>query len=458
MPERVPPHSAEAERSVLGAAIQNEAAMNEVAETLLREDFYDPAHAEIFDAITTLYRDAKPADLTTVTDVLKRRGVLEAIGGPVYLSELSGAVPSPSNAVFYGAIVREKAQLRRLIESAGEIIAKGYSEEDEAANVLEYAEQEILAIGQRGQRGDYVPLPNILAENMKEMEERSKHIGDLTGLTTGFDTLNKMTHGLQKSDLIILAARPSRGKTSLALNIAANAAKLQGASVLIFSLEMNRHLLGERLLSAEAEVDSNLLKDGSVLREPDKMERIREASEVLGRSRIHIDDNSGISIAEMKNKCRRLKAKEGLDLVVVDYLQLMDFGAGSSVRLRTAENRQQEISTLSRMMKQLARDMECPVIVLSQLNRAVETRGSHRPVLADLRESGAIEQDADIVLFIYKEENNEDDNARDPETTRRISVAKHRNGETGEFTLRWASQYTKFGNYNPADDVYSVLT
>ncbi|MDR1796210.1 MAG: replicative DNA helicase [Clostridiales Family XIII bacterium] len=456
MAERVPPHSDEAERSVLGAAIQSEAAMNEASESLLREDFYNPAHAEIFDAVTELYRAGRPADLTTLTDALRRRGMLDAVGGTVYLAELSGAVPSPSNAIVYGAIVREKAQLRKLIESAGEIISMGYSEEDAADEVIEFAEQQILAIGQRGQRGDYVPLPAVLDENFKRMEERSKHIGELTGLPTDFRRLDEITLGLQKSDLIILAARPSMGKTSLALNIAANAARKANASVLIFSLEMNRHLLGERLLSAEARVDSKSLRDGSVLREPDKMQRIAEASEVLRNSRIHIDDNSAISIAEMKNKCRRLKAREGLDLIVVDYLQLMDFGGSGRASTRP-ENRQQEISTLSRMLKQLARDMECPVIVLSQLSREVEKRGSHKPILADLRESGAIEQDADVVLFIYREERDDEESGPDPETTRRLSIAKHRNGETGELTLTWAGQYTLFGDYDPSIDVNNLL-
>jgi len=454
--ERIPPHSEEAERSVLGAAIQNEAALNEVTEMLRREDFYNPAHGDIFDALLLLSQERRAADLTTVADALKRNGTLERAGGVSYLAELSAAVPSPSNAVYYGEIVREKAKLRSLIESAGEIISQGYSEGRTADEVLEFAEQGILAIGQRGQRNDYYPLLSVLTENMHEMEVRSKNEGRLTGLATGFDRLDEITLGLQKSDLIILAARPSMGKTSLALNIAANAAKLTNASVMIFSLEMNRHLLGERLLSSEAEVDSKQIRDGSVLRERDKVKRIEEANEVLGRSRIHIDDNSSISIAEMKNKCRRLKATEGLDLIIVDYLQLMDFGGNGRASARP-ENRQQEISTLSRMLKQLARDMECPAVILSQLSREVEKRGSHRPVLADLRESGAIEQDADIVLFIYQEERKEDGSGPDPETTRRISVAKHRNGETGDFTLRWVGSYTKFGPYNPADDLMTHI-
>jgi len=458
MAERIPPHSEEAEVSVLGAFIQSEYALNETAETLVREDFFNPALAEIFDAISELHRESKSVDLTTLTDALNRRGTLDAVGGAIRLAELSAAVPSPSNARYYADILREKRKLRELIKAAGDIITMSYSESENVDEVIEKAEQSVLDIAKEGQGTDYKAIKNILNANMDEMKERAKHPGALTGLKTDFKMLDDYTLGLQKSDLIILAARPSIGKTSLALNIASNVA-MSGKSVLIFSLEMNAHLLGGRLLASKAGVDSKEIQTGEVMHEPDKLDRITEAMESLGSAKIHIDDNSGISIAEMKNKCRRLRGKEGLDLVVVDYLQLMDFGGNGRASARP-ENRQQEIATLSRMLKQLARDMECPVLVLSQLSRAVENRAGKKPILADLRESGAIEQDADVVLFIHKEERGEredDDNGPDPETTRKIIIAKHRNGETGEFVLRWVGKFTRFGDYNFGDDLNDAI-
>jgi replicative DNA helicase len=281
-------------------------------------------------------------------------------------------------------------------------------------------------------------------------------MGQLLGVPTGFPKLDKITSGLQASDLIILAARPGMGKTSLALNIAMHAAKAAQAQVMIFSLEMGAVQLGNRLLASEAGVDSYEIRDGSVYKKNEDVIKIVDASETLSAASIFIDSTSGISINEIKNKCRRKKAKNGLDLVVVDYLQLMDFGGSGKASARP-ENRQQEVATLSRMLKQLAREMECPFIVLSQLSRAVEQRGGHKPVLADLRESGAIEQDADIVMFIYQKEKKDDDSEGDPEDVRRLYIAKHRNGETGEIQVRWIGKYTKFGHYNPDDDVRNLV-
>jgi replicative DNA helicase len=290
------------------------------------------------------------------------------------------------------------------------------------------------------------------------MEELSKKNTDgLTGLTTGFPKLDHMTLGLQPSDLIVLAARPGMGKTSLALNIAANAALKADAKVMIFSLEMDELQLGMRLMAAEAMIPSDELRGGKVYRDKAKIEKLGEAQQTLSRATINIDSTSGIQISEIRNKCRRMKLKEGLDLVIVDYLQLMDFG-GNGKNSSRPENRQQEIATLSRMLKQLAREMECPFIVLSQLSRAVEQRGGHKPNLSDLRESGAIEQDADIVMFIYQEdEKGESDSRPDPEHTRQLYIAKHRNGETGQITLQWLGQFTKFAHYDFSEDPLSVL-
>lgn len=453
MSEKARPFSFDAEQSALGAALQNAYAADEVAETLREDFFYDRHHAEIFSAIAGLAKEGTPVDLVTVSDALKRRGMLDAIGGARYLGDLVSAVPAPSSVRHYADIVREHATRRMLVETSESIIEKSVSGEDDAAAVLDFAEREILEIGRSGQKEDYTAIGKVLAENLKRMEELSKlPSGDLTGLTTGFKDLDRMTLGLQPSDLIILAARPGMGKTSLALNIALNAALKANAVVLVFSLEMSKMSLVQRLLSTQAEIDSKLIRSGQGIKNTATAKKLGKAANVLADTKIVIDDTSSIQIGEIKNKCRRLMAKEGqLDLVVVDYLQLMDFG-GSGKASSRPENRQQEIATLTRMLKQLARDIDCPVLVLSQLSRAVEQRGSHIPVLADLRESGAIEQDADIVMFIYQEPERDDGTGPDVNLTRQLSVAKHRNGETGTITMQWLGQYTKFANYNPAND------
>ena len=453
MAERQLPNSFDAEQSVLGAALQNAYAADEAAETLRTEDFYDQYHAEVFMAVAELAQAGTPVDLVTVSEALKRRGMLDAVGGARFLTELVSAVPAPSSIRHYADIVREHATRRRLIETAGNIIEKGFSGEDDAAAVLDFAEREILEIGRVRQKEDYIHIAALLDKNIERMEELSKlGAGDLTGLTTGFPALDRLTLGLQRSDLIILAARPGMGKTSLALNIALNAALKAQAVVLVFSLEMSRISLGQRLLSTQAEIDSKLIRNGQAIKDTTKAARIGEAAQELAGTKIIIDDTPAIQISEIKNKCRRLKSKEGkLDLVIVDYLQLMDFG-GSGKASSRPENRQQEIATLTRMLKQLARDIDCPVLVLSQLSRAVEQRGSHIPVLADLRESGAIEQDADLVMFIYQEADRGDGEGPDVNLTRKLSVAKHRNGETGLITLDWRGEYTRFSPYNPSDD------
>ncbi|MDR3365243.1 MAG: replicative DNA helicase [Clostridiales Family XIII bacterium] len=453
MPEKPRPHNADAEQSVLGAALQNAYAADEAAETLGENDFFSRENAEAFAAIKELVDTGKPVDLITVAETLKRRGMLEAVGGNRYLAELVSAVPAPSNIRHYADIVREHSTRRRLIECSESIIEKAHTGEDEALAVLDYAEREILEIGRSGQKEDYYALGDVVKGNIARMEELSKlKAGELTGLTTGFKDIDKLTLGLQPSDLIILAARPGMGKTSLALNIALNAALKAQAVVMVFSLEMSRASLGQRLLSSHAEIDSMLIRSGRAVRDKNKAAKLGEAADELGKAKIVIDDTSAIQISEIKNKCRRLKAKESrLDLVVVDYLQLMDFGGSGKASARP-ENRQQEIATLSRMLKQLARDIDCPVLVLSQLSRAVEQRGGHRPVLADLRESGAIEQDADIVMFIYQDEDRGDGDGPDVNLTRQLSIAKHRNGETAVLTLRWLGAFTKFGNYDASAD------
>jgi len=453
MSERTLPNSQNAEQSALGAALQNAYAADEASETLHVEDFFDRHHAEIFAAVAELKQAGTPVDLITVTEALKRRGMLEAVGGARYLTELVSVVPAPSNIRHYVDIIRENATRRRLIETSENIIDKSFSGEDDAAVVLDFAERRILEIGRSGQRADYTPINAVLSENLARMEELSKLAhGDLTGLTTGFTELDKMTLGLQPADLIILAARPGEGKTSLALNIALNAALKARAVVLVFSLEMSKSSLGLRLFSVQAEIDSKLIRNGQAIKDTAKAAKLGEAAQDIAGTKIFIDDTPAVQITEIKNKCRRLKSKEGrLDLVVVDYLQLMDFG-GSGKASSKPENRQQEIATLTRMLKQLARDLECPVLVLSQLSREVAKRSNQKPVLSDLRESGAIEQDADIVMFIYQEHDKGDGSGPDVNLTRQLSIAKHRNGETGNITLRWLGQFTKFVNYDASAD------
>jgi replicative DNA helicase len=336
MPEKSLPCNPEAEQSALGAALQNEYAADEVAETLHADDFYYRQNAEIFSVITELSEAKTPVDLVTVSEALKRRGVLEAIGGARYLAELVSAVPAPSNVRHYADIVREHSTRRKLIITSENIAGKALSGEDDALAVLDFAEREILEIGRSGQREDYIHIGPVLEDNLIRMEELSKlGAGDLTGLTTGFPALDRLTLGLQKSDLVVLAARPGMGKTSLALNIAINAAFKAQAVVMVFSLEMSRNSLGMRLLSTQAEIDSKLIRNGQAIKDTTKAAKLGEAARDLAETRIIIDDTSAIQISEIKNKSRRVKTKEGkLDLIIIDYLQLMDFGASGKVSSR----------------------------------------------------------------------------------------------------------------------------
>ncbi len=440
MEERIPPHSAEAERSVLGSAMLNKNALFEVLEILRPEDFYSDINREIFDAVRELNRRNEPVDILTVSEELKKRKSLDMVGGRAHIASLPADAPSVVNAQSYAAIIKEKAVLRNLIAASSDIIDNSYKDKTDAAKVLDLAEQKIFDIAKITQKKDYTPLKDVLWTNMDQIDAIASAEGTLTGLTTGFIDLDSRTSGLQKSDLIILAARPSMGKTAFVLNVAQNAAIKGGASVLIFSLEMSKEQLGQRLLSIDSSVELSRLKSGELSR--GDWEDLNIAIDRLSKADIYIDDTPGVSIMEMKNKCRRLKADKGLDLVVVDYLQLMSFEG------RASEGRQQEVSTLSRMLKQLAREMDCPVIVLSQLSRAVEQRQDHRPQLSDLRESGAIEQDADIVMFLYRDEYYNPETTDKPNTCE-VIIAKQRNGPTGSLDLAWLGKYTKFADRSP---------
>ena len=434
MEGRVPPHSAEAEKSVLGAAMLSKDALFDVMEVVKPADFYDENHKEIFQAMIDLNRKNAPVDALTVAEELKKRNSLEMVGGRAYIASLSSMTPTTSNAMEYGRIVAEKASVRRLIETADDIVTKGYDGTMDANKMLDYAESGIFEISQARQKGQYSHIRDVLVENLAIIDRAEQMDGGLTGITTGFSKLDEMTSGMQKSDLIILAARPAMGKTAFALSLARNAAVKGKASVMIFSLEMAKEQLTQRLLSMESKVDLQTLKTGRLERRD--WDDLNVALDILSNSNIHIDDTAGISIMEMKSKCRRLKAEAGLDLVIIDYLQLMNPEG-------KADSRTQEISVISRNLKLLARELDCPVLVLSQLSRAPEQRTDHRPMLSDLRESGSIEQDADIVIFLYRDEYyNKEDTEKPGECE--VIVAKHRSGPTGSVDVAWIERYTQF--------------
>ena len=374
-------------------------------------------------------------DMLTVCEELKKRKALDMAGGRAYIATLTAEVPSTANAVEYAKIVAEKATLRQMIRTSEDITEKGYDAKMDAGEILDYAESGIFKIAQKRQKNDYAKIQDVLLTNIKIIDQAAQNKDKIVGIPTGFKDLDEKTSGLQRSDLIIVAARPAMGKTAFALNIAQQSAVKAGSSVIIFSLEMSKEQLGQRLLAMQARVEMQKLKQGDLDRKD--WDRITMALDELNNTKIVIDDTPGISIMEMRNKCRRLKADQGLDLVVVDYLQLM------SMQGKT-DNRQQEISTISRNLKLLAREMDCPVIVLSQLSRAPEQRQDHRPILSDLRESGSIEQDADIVIFLYRDDYYNENT--DKPGVCEVNIAKHRSGPTDKVEMTWVSRYTKFSD------------
>lgn len=436
MAERIPPNNRDAERAALGAALSNVDALADVLDTVTAADFYDAAHREIFSSIYDLASKDKAVDIVSVSDDLYRKGSLEAAGGRAYIAELPLSAPVAANAKEYANIVAEKATLRKLIKTADEIKGNSFDEELDARDILDKAEQGIFDIAQGKQKTDYTPLKEVLDENVEIIDRISKSEGKLTGIPTGFQRLDEMTNGLQKSDLIILAARPAMGKSAFALNLARNAAKEADASIIIFNLEMPKTQLGLRLLSIESRVEMKKLQSGRL--QKDDWQNISVAMDTLADKKIMIDETPGISVMEMKNKCRRLKKAQGLDLVIVDYLQLMEAEGRS-------ENRQNEISKISRQFKLLARELDCPVLLLSQLSREPEKRMDHRPIPADLRDSGSIEQDADIIIFLYRDEVYAKEESAKPGICE-VNIAKHRNGETGVFDLTFVERYTKFSD------------
>lgn len=436
MSERIPPQSMEAEKSVLGAAMLSKDALYSVMEVVRASDFYSKIHKEIYEAITTLYKQSKPVDAITVTEELKKRNTIDMVGGRAYVFSLSSDVPSTANAGEYGKIVAEKASLRGLITASSEIINLSFEEKIEASRAIDIAEQKIFSIAQSRQTKEVSSIRDVLDKNLSMIDENTKSGGKILGVPTGFLDYDREFGGFQKAELIILAARPSMGKTAFALNMAQQASLKAGSKVLFFSLEMTKEQIGLRLLSMEARIETQKLTIGNL--EKSEWEQMSAAIDTLSRGEIYIDDTPGITVAEIKNKCRRLKAERGLDLVFIDYLQLMSFEGRS-------DGRQQEITALCRYLKQLAREIECPVIVLSQLSRAPEQRSDHRPSLSDLRESGSIEQDADIVIFLYRDDYYTKENSKNPGICE-VNVAKNRTGPTNKIELTWVERYTKFAD------------
>jgi replicative DNA helicase len=435
---RVPPHNLVAEESLLGAMLLSRDAIADALETVSADHFYRPAHSRVFEAVRDLYGAGDPADAVTVAEVLERSGTLDAIGGLDGLLALQMNTPATSNAASYARIVHENHTLRRLIEVAGEIAELGYGRPDDVTKAVDWAENLMYQVAQ-GQVGDNtVKLSNLLDGTLDRLEEMYEHGGGITGTETGYTDLDKLLSGLQPSSLYVVGGRPSMGKTSFALGMAAHAAIRVRRPVLVFSLEMGHMELTQRLLCSEARVDSTKMRDGRL---SDKdWDAISDAIRGLETAPMWIDDNPNVTVMEIRARARRLKSQVGdLAMVVVDYLQLM-------TGRQSADNRQVEVAEISRGLKILARELECPVVALSQLSRNLEMRQQKRPMLADLRESGAIEQDADVVMFIYRDEVYNPDNA-DTAGTAEVIVAKNRNGPTATTTLAFLSRFTTFANF-----------
>lgn len=435
MQVRVPPHNLEAEKAVLGAILLEKDVIMDVVELLKPEDFYRESHSIIYRTILELYDKNQPVDLITVTDELNQRNLLEKVGGAAYLTSLVAGVTSISNVEHYCRIIEEKAVMRRLIKASAEIMDSGYNESDDVENILDVAEQKIFDIAQSRNRQPFTPIKDVLIETIDRIDELYKNKGKIIGLPSGFVDLDMKTSGFQPSDLILIAARPSMGKTAIAMNIVEYVAVKQKVPVMIFSLEMSKQQLTQRLLCSLSMVDSHKLRMGDLTEED--WPKLAAAVGILSDAPIYIDDTPAITTMEVRAKCRRLKLEKGLGLVVIDYLQLMQSN-------KKAESRQQEVSDISRSLKALAREIDVPVIALSQLSRAPETRSDHRPMLSDLRESGSIEQDADIVMFLYREDYYNPDT--DKKNIAEVIIAKQRNGPTGTVELGWLGQYTKFVN------------
>lgn len=438
----LPPQNLEAEESILSAVLIDNDTLLEVLDVLAPEDFYKSAHQKIFAAVAELFNRNEPADLVTLSNILRAQNRLEEIGGATYLARLVDTVPLAVNAQHYAKIVHDKACLRRLIEKSNAIARRCFEDSDDVDNVIDFAESSIFEISENKIKPSFYHIGKIIEDNIDALEERQGSKALVTGVATGFTKIDELTAGFQKSDLIILAGRPGMGKTALALNIAKHAAVDSNIPVALFSLEMSKEQLSMRMLSSEAQIDSSKMRRGFISQN-DWM-KITDAAGVLSEAPIFIDDSPDITALEIRTKSRRLKMDQNIGLIIVDYIQLMRGPA-------SAERRDLEISEISRSLKALAKELALPVVALSQLNRELEKRSDKRPQLSDLRESGALEQDADVVAFIYRDEMYNKDENNPKKGTAEIIIAKQRNGPTGFAPLKFWAAYTRFGDLNPQD-------
>ena len=433
---KIPPNDVESEQAVIGSMLTDKEAVSAAIEVLKPEDFYREDNRTIFEAILNLYGSSEPIDIITLKSELSSMGKFEAVGGLEYIVELPDKVPTTANVEQYIKIVEEKSVLRNLIKTANEIITLGYDQTQEVDGIIDGAEKKIFEVMQKKNQKGYTPIKDILVETFTELEQLYNQKQRITGIPTGFSDLDFRTSGLHNSDLILVAARPAMGKSAFALNIATNAAVRAKVPVAIFSLEMSKEQMTSRILCSEAMVDSNKVRTGKI--DDEEWSKLAAASGELSEANIYIDDTPGISIMEIRAKCRKMKIEKNIGLVVIDYLQLVQ-GSG-----KRGGSREQEIAEISRSLKILAKEINVPVIALSQLSRAPEQRPDHRPMLSDLRESGSIEQDADIVMFLYRDDYYNEDSEK--KNIAEVILAKHRAGSTGTVELLWLGNYTKFAN------------
>ena len=435
--DRMPPQNIDAEQAVLGAMLIKKEAIAEVSQLLRPEDFYRDAHKIIYEAMLALFNRNEPADIVTVTNYLDKENKLDKVGGITFVTALANIVPTAANVNFHANIVREKADLRHLINTATDIAGMAYEATDDVADVIDKSEKMIMEVANRQNVSAFTPMQEIVMETFDKINTLYESKGGLTGISCGFKDLDALTSGLQASDLILVAARPSMGKTAFTLNIAANVALKEKKTVAFFSLEMSKQQLVQRMLCSEGGIDSQKLKNADLSTED--WEKLVRTADKVSAAPLYIDDTAGITVMELRSKARRLKAEHGLDLIIIDYLQLMQGRSKGG-----SDNRQQEISEISRSLKAVARELNVPVIALSQLSRSVESRQIKRPMLSDLRESGSLEQDADIVMFLYRED------YYDPETANKniteVIVAKHRNGPVDTVKMFFKKEFTRFND------------
>lgn len=443
--KRVMPHSIEAEQSVVGAMLMDRDAITTSSEIISGSDFYQSAYGVVFDSMVELFNEGQPVDLITLQERLRSKDVPAEISSLEFVRDLLNMVSTSANVKYYAQIVADKSVMRRLIRLNEEIANICYAGNDSLEAVLEKTEKSVFELLQRRNSSEFVPIKQVVLNALERIEKASKNKGTVTGIPTGFIDLDYKLSGLQPSDLVLIAARPSMGKTAFVLNIAQYIAFKKDKSVAIFSLEMSKEQLVNRLFSLESQVDAQALRTGNM--KDSDWEKLIEGAGIIGKSRLIIDDTPGISISELRSKCRKYKLEHGLDVIIIDYLQLMTGGVG-----RSQESRQQEVSEISRSLKGLARELNVPVVTLSQLSRAVESRPDKRPMLSDLRESGAIEQDADVVMFIYRDEYYNKDSEFKKQAE--IIIAKQRNGPVGTVNLAWLGEYTKFANLSRQEESF----